>query len=309
DEKSFDYDIFMNHVLDHKGYRFFQSSFHPDEKGTGLSVNHDFWGTWITYIGYTLLYIGLIGTMFFGQTRFKELNKMLKKVKARKAALTTLLLLLGTGFAQGQQTDHGHMEAPTRAQVDSVIRATTVDRDHAEKFGALIVQDHGGRMKPIHTFASELLRKLSGSDRYGELTANQAFLSMMLNPGAWYSVDFIALGKKENDSLRHLIGVPEGTEYVKAVDFFDDKGMYKLRPFLEKATAKANPSNFEKDLSKVGERLSLLNVALSGQIVKIFPLLNDSNNKRSEEHTSELQSRENLVCRLLLEKKKKKNNQ
>src|SRR5690606_40641942 len=29
-------------------------------------------------------------------------------------------------------------------------------------------------------------------------------------------------------------------------------------------------------------------------------------NRRSEEHTSELQSRENLVCRLLLEKKKKK---
>src|SRR5436309_6481257 len=33
------------------------------------------------------------------------------------------------------------------------------------------------------------------------------------------------------------------------------------------------------------------------------PELTDS---RSEEHTSELQSRENLVCRLLLEKKKKK---
>src|SRR5436309_6103955 len=29
---------------------------------------------------------------------------------------------------------------------------------------------------------------------------------------------------------------------------------------------------------------------------------------RSEEHTSELQSRENLVCRLLLEKKKKEKN-
>src|SRR5215475_16070702 len=29
---------------------------------------------------------------------------------------------------------------------------------------------------------------------------------------------------------------------------------------------------------------------------------------RSEEHTSELQSRENLVCRLLLEKKKKRKN-
>src|SRR5436309_4508257 len=31
-----------------------------------------------------------------------------------------------------------------------------------------------------------------------------------------------------------------------------------------------------------------------------------SETERSEEHTSELQSRENLVCRLLLEKKKKK---
>src|SRR2546427_5265718 len=32
-------------------------------------------------------------------------------------------------------------------------------------------------------------------------------------------------------------------------------------------------------------------------------------NERSEEHTSELQSQSNLVCRLLLEKKKKKKNQ
>ena len=33
---------------------------------------------------------------------------------------------------------------------------------------------------------------------------------------------------------------------------------------------------------------------------------NPRSHERSEEHTSELQSRENLVCRLLLEKKKKK---
>src|SRR5438477_5372095 len=33
----------------------------------------------------------------------------------------------------------------------------------------------------------------------------------------------------------------------------------------------------------------------------------DSRTHRSEEHTSELQSHVNLVCRLLLEKKKKKN--
>src|SRR3989442_8793326 len=38
--------------------------------------------------------------------------------------------------------------------------------------------------------------------------------------------------------------------------------------------------------------------------VPLPPAMNDSNG-RSEEHTSELQSRPHLVCRLLLEKKKK----
>ena len=37
--------IYMNNVLDYKGYRFFQSSYDKDELGTVLSVNHDFWGT------------------------------------------------------------------------------------------------------------------------------------------------------------------------------------------------------------------------------------------------------------------------
>src|SRR5690606_40124018 len=39
--------------------------------------------------------------------------------------------------------------------------------------------------------------------------------------------------------------------------------------------------------------------AETGVTVKLFEWI-----RRSEEHTSELQSRENLVCRLLLEKKK-----
>src|SRR6266511_5587940 len=43
-------------------------------------------------------------------------------------------------------------------------------------------------------------------------------------------------------------------------------------------------------------------VALAVDRVRPLP----QRRRRSEEHTSELQSRENLVCRLLLEKKKKK---
>jgi ABC-type transport system involved in cytochrome c biogenesis, permease component len=281
DERPFDYDIYMNHVLDHQGYRFFQSSFDQDEKGTVLSVNHDAWGTWITYIGYFLLYIGLMGIMFFGDTRFKDLQQMLEKIKAKKAALTIAFLLLTlTGVHAQESTDeHGHSTMPTQAQIDSVLKATTVAKEHAEKFGALVIQDGAGRMKPIHTFSSELLRKLSGKDKFNGMSADQVFLSMMLNPGVWYTVDLIEVGKWQNDSIRKVIGVPSGTKYVKATDFFDEKGAYKLRSYLEQATSTTNPSNFEKDIKKVGERLSLLDMALSGNMVKIFPLLNDENNK------------------------------
>ncbi len=281
DERPFDYDIFMNHVLDHQGYRFFQSSFDQDERGTVLSVNHDAWGTWITYIGYFLLYIGLMGIMFFGDTRFKNLQQMLEKIKAKKAALTIAFLLLTLTGVHAQETtdEHGHSTMPTQAQIDSVLKATTVAKEHAEKFGALVIQDGAGRMKPIHTFSSELLRKLSGKDKFKDMSADQVFLSMMLNPGVWYTVDLIEVGKWQNDSIRKVIGVPSGTKYVKATDFFDEKGAYKLRSYLEKATSTTNPSNFEKDIKKVGERLSLLDMALSGNMVKIFPLLNDENNK------------------------------
>ena len=100
-EEKFDYDIYMNHVLDHQGYRFFQSSFDPDEKGTILSVNHDWWGTYITYAGYMLLYLSMLGIFFIGKTRFKDLAKAIDKIKAKKAALS-LLVLFSLNLASAQ---------------------------------------------------------------------------------------------------------------------------------------------------------------------------------------------------------------
>ncbi len=285
DARPFDYDIFMNNILDHEGYRFFQSSFHPDEKGTVLSVNHDQWGTRITYLGYFLLYAGLMGIMFFGKTRFKDLAKSLEKQKSKKAKLATLLLL-GTVLnlsaqEHGPDDGHEHNNMPTQEQVDSVLQATMVDKEHAEKFGKLVIQDEGGRMKPINTFSSELLRKLSFEDKFKEMNSDQVFLSMMINPAIWYNTEFIALDKSEgmNDSIRSVIGVPKGQEYAKAIDFFDEKGNYKLEPLLRQATATNIPNQFEKDFKAANIRLMLLNQALGGEIIKIFPLLNDENNK------------------------------
>ena len=101
DNNNFDHEIYMNHILNHKGYRFFQASFDPDEKGTVLSVNHDFYGTLITYLAYFLLYIGLLGIMFFGKTRFKDLSLQLEKVKLKKQSLLIFFLFFSSiGLSQ-----------------------------------------------------------------------------------------------------------------------------------------------------------------------------------------------------------------
>ncbi|GLB51387.1 cytochrome c biogenesis protein [Neptunitalea chrysea] len=285
DEKPFDYDIYMNHVLDYKGYRMFQSSFSQDMMGTVLSVNHDYWGTTITYLGYYLLYAGLMAMMFLGKTRFKELGKKLKHLEFKRKSLTTIVLILFTWtsvFAQDQHTDHeDHGADPmmlTETQVTNLIHSTTVTKEHAALFGKLIIQDEGGRMKPVNTFSSELIRKLRHTDSFEDMNADQILLSMLQNPLPWYHAPIIYI-KKDNDSLHHVLGVPEKAKYVKFIDFFDAQGNYKLEPFIEEAYRAINPNQFQKEFKDADLKLGFVNRALSGEMLKIFPVPDDENNK------------------------------
>ncbi len=271
----FDADIYMNNVLDHKGYRFFQAGFDPDERGTILSVNHDWWGTWITYIGYFFLYIGCMAILFSKHSRFGKLEIMLDRIKRKKKKMMTILVLfLGlTGMAQEPAA---HTSIP-KQQIDSLIIANAVSKEHADKFGHLLIQDNG-RMKPINTFASELLRKVSRSDHYEGLNADQVFISMSEFPRLWVEVPLIAL-KRGNDSIRHVAGVPDGQRNVSLMDLFDSRGNYKLEPYLAAATRTTTPNQYQKDFIKAHENFSLMNAALSGSILKIFPIPGDEGNK------------------------------
>ena len=277
DNTSFDYDIFMNHILDHKGYRFFQSSFDPDEQGTILSVNHDLLGTWITYIGYMLLYFGLMAILFDKNSRFGALKKMLDNVKAKKAKLATIAILFASSFGFAQEDGIQHAKTSLK-EIDSIIQTTAVSKEHSDKFGRLIIQDDGGRMKPIHTFASELLRKVSRSDTYKGLNADQVMISMSEFPRLWVEVPLINL-KRGNDSIRKVIGVSESTKNVSLMDLFDAEGNYKLEPYLASASSTSTPNQFQKDYMKAHENFYLLNQGLSGAILRIFPIPEDENNK------------------------------
>ncbi|MFV0572282.1 MAG: cytochrome c biogenesis protein CcsA [Xanthomarina gelatinilytica] len=279
----FNYRIYMNHILDHGGYRFFQSGFDPDEKGTKLSVNHDFYGTWVTYIGYSLLYFAMLAILFDRKTRFADLKRMLNKVKDKKAkALMMLFLFIGLqGFSQdhSQNDGHAHSNRPTKHQIDSILTANITPKAHADKFAHLVIQDVGGRMVPINTYASEMLRKLSKHDTYEDFDANQVFLSIQESPLLWYNVPIIYLKPQKADSIRRLIGVAESQKYVALVDFFTENGAYKLAPYLEEAYKAQIPNGFQKEFKETDQRVNLLYNTIEGYALRIFPIPDNENNK------------------------------
>jgi len=274
--KNFNAHIYMNNILDHKGYRFFQASFDPDEKGTVLSVNHDYWGTLVTYIGYFMLFFALMAILFTKHSRFADLKRKLEVVKDKKKKLLTILLVLFSlsGFSQNHPT---HTSSTKINYADSILKYK-VPELQAEKFGRLIIQDDGGRMKPINTFSSELLRKVSKKDSYNGMNSDQVFLSIKQFPFAWIEIPLIYI-KSGNDSIRKIIGVNSKDKYVTFKSFFDAKGNYKLSPYLDEAYKAAVPNAFQKDFIETDRKVNLLNSALFGSILKIYPVPNDKNNK------------------------------
>ena len=175
------YRIFMNNILEHRGYRFFQASYDQDEGGTVLSVNNDP-GTLPSYIGYFLLGLGMFWSLFSKQHRFSKLAAKAKKASADKA----LGLLLAVGLALS-------ITPSQAAELDPTIKTILAfDKEHANKFGQLIVQDSGGRMKPMDTLSTEILAKIYGGANLpvgeAKLTPNQVILGMMIKPEAFQGV-------------------------------------------------------------------------------------------------------------------------
>ena len=253
--------IYMNHILDYDGYRFFQSSFDQDELGTYLSVNHDAPGTWISYLGYILLTLGMIFTLFSKNSRFRQLAENIKKMrqKANTTALFFLAFFLGLSATA--------VCSPLPQEINPA---------HAARFGHILVQDSKGRLKPMNTFAGEVLRKLTHKETLSGQSAEQVLLGMASNPEAWYDVPIIKLGKQ--DEIRTLLKV--SGDMASYNDFFEPDGEYKLKAAARSAfnAAPRDRGVFEKEIIKLDEKVNICNMVFSGSFMKVFPVPGDTSN-------------------------------
>lgn len=271
--------VYMNNVLDYKGYRFFQASYFPNEQGTVLSVNADWWGTNITYIGYFLLFFGLFATLFWKGTHFWSLNSQLKNLNKKKLILIPFLFL--TGLVSAQDSIHGHAEPQLNPSSQfsnpDALGNRTIDKTHADKFGRILVQDFEGRIKPMDTHTLELLRKIYKKDNYKGITSEQWFISIQIDPSAWFDVPFIKVASKGGDRLQaETKADADGyTSYMNLVE--PANGQYKLEKQYNSAFSKrpADRTKYDEEVINVTERFNIFNNTAYGYFTKVIPVKND----------------------------------
>lgn len=250
--------IFMNKVIYEQGYRLYQSSYDTDEQGTILTVNNDAAGTGVTYTGYVLLLIGIIVTLCDPKSRFRQLNRRLKQ-------LTAVILLLFS------------FSATTVSAQGREMQQNTIPQAQAEAWGRLQVQCPTGRIEPVDTYTSKLLRKVYRSDTFEGLSSEQVIIGFLLNPSYWGNVRLI---RQSNKELQQELSFPEGT-YIRFSDLFDSEGRYRIADRVEKAYSRpvAERSRMEKDLLKLDEKANILYSLQQGQMFALFPLPGDKDGK------------------------------
>lgn len=262
--------IFMNNIARVGGFRIYQTSYDTDEKGTVLTVNSDRWGTAVSYIGYALLFLGLILSLLSKDSRFRKLYSGFGKNK-----IATVLLLLVIGL-------------PTSLKAQP---AQVVNKEHARKFSEILVQSPSGRIEPVNTYSSEILRKIYHKDNYKGLNSDQVLAGIIAMPEVWSHEPFIYISSKD---VARDIGA--AGKYITFEDVFDANGEYILSALIDEISRKppAERSKTDKEYLKLDEKLNILYALFSGEMFPVFAV-GDGPWLSSAEATQELDEKDFLV--------------
>lgn len=276
--------IFMNNILDLKGYRFFQASYDEDELGTILSVNKDVAGRTITYSGYALLLVGFLLMFFMPNSRFRRLGRQLREAREEAGKLTLIAAMLIVPFIALGGTEENIPEklidsltpklveqqgslSMSGKSLEQTLQEITVSRNHAARFGALPVQFRG-RVMPMNTFSSEILRKIFKEQTFGFLNADQFLLSLLAMPRMWTQVPFIAI---PNEQISLQYNLPKN--YAPYYHFFDQEGNYRLLPQIQDIYHRpaVGRTAAEKDLIRLDEQINIVYQLINHTMPGIFP--------------------------------------
>ena len=247
--------IFMNNILKYKGYRFYQSSYDHDEKGTILSVNHDQAGMLVTYTGYALLFLFIILSLINRNSVFRNVNAGYWNSAIRKIAPVILIIF----FLSGALNVNAQKLVP--------------EKSIANEFGKVLVQDQKGRTKPLFTLSNDILRKVTRENEFEGLSSMQVFLGLYFDFNNWKDVPLISIS---NADIRKKLSISGKYASFSDLVSIEGNGSYKISEEVNTAYSKApeERSKMDKDLMKIDERVNIIYMIYKGDFMKLFPLKN-----------------------------------
>ena len=195
--------ISMNNIFKKNGYRFYQTSFDEDYRGTILSVNYDPYGTPLTYLGYVLFALSGLWILFSKKADFVNL---LRHPALKKGGLFVALICLSINA--NSQTK----------------KIPTISFEESDKIATKQIV-YNGRIAPFNTMARDFVSKIYGKPNYHNLTAEQVVCGWIYSPQVWKDEKMILI---KDAALQRQLGVEK---YASFADFFDENENYRLNDF------------------------------------------------------------------------------
>ncbi len=227
--------IRMNHILACQGYRFYQTSYDNDLRGTILTVSYDPVGLPLTYAAYALLALSMMGILF---------PRLLRKKKQDKTLLLLPLLCLCTLSAAAKE------------------HIPTVNANEAKKMERLQVSGEE-RVMPLGTLARDFLLSVYGKPTYRGLSAMQVLAGWTLRPEAWKEQPMIRI---KSATLRQHLGITD-SRYATLAQLFAADGTYRVETF----TRADAPEDLRKAAIELDEKVGLIILATRGELVRPTP--------------------------------------
>ena len=244
--------VSMNNIYSHRSYRFYQSSYDEDGKGSVLAINADPYGIPVTYTGYAILFISLIWMLIDPKASYR---KLLASQLLKKGALMMLMFI-----------SMGNLQA-----------AEVLPKATAEKFGELNIL-YNDRICPVQTYALDFCKKIYGARSYKGLTAEQVLTGWIFYGDEWASEPFI---KVKSGELKTAMNLPD---YCSINQFFNkEMGGYIIGQYVQEYYNGAQ-DKFHQQAADIDGKIQLIMDLRRGVSLKVLPYTFPKNIRATNEN-------------------------
>ena len=251
--------VSMNNIYSHRSYRFYQSSYDEDGKGSVLAINADPFGIPVTYTGYALLFLSLIWMLLDPKGGYR---KLLASPLLKKGALGIALLL-----------SVGNLQAAETGALDYAV----LPKETAEKFGELNIL-YNDRICPVQTYALDFCKKIYGARSYKGLTAEQVLSGWIFYGDEWAKEPFIRVKSGE---LKSTLNLPD---YCSVSQFFNkDMGGYTIGQYVQEYYNGAQ-DKFHHQAGDIDGKIQLIMDLRRGVSLKVLPYTFTKNVRATKEN-------------------------